>query len=273
MFRNYPKNRWYQARSKYIGEKFTVLATNHGSQQQQWSKSCQTPPKLPVAGDAQEISAETAIRPDEGIGVSLSYFFSDVVEVWFEATCWFHTMFAHLGVGFNDVLTFIPTEGNDPILIFSKGGSSKIFLHVRSFFLMFSLHPRKLTTMPIQSMHGIFTYIYHKDQPNVGKYTSPMDPSWDGKQKQPFEDVTAFPSSKKLGDFPVMESCILEDVPFCYCMANQPTITVTTPPPPTSWLLNLPTSWGASNLMCQIYGNFDFEFPWIISALLQCLGW
>ena len=23
---------------------------------------------------------------------------------------------------------------------------------------------------------GIFTYIYHKNQPNVGKYTSPMDP-------------------------------------------------------------------------------------------------
>ena len=25
-------------------------------------------------------------------------------------------------------------------------------------------------------MYGIFTYIYHKHQPNVGKYTSPMDP-------------------------------------------------------------------------------------------------
>ena len=25
-------------------------------------------------------------------------------------------------------------------------------------------------------MYGIFTYIYHKNQPNVGKYTSPMDP-------------------------------------------------------------------------------------------------
>ena len=25
-------------------------------------------------------------------------------------------------------------------------------------------------------MSGIFTYIYHKNQPNVGKYTSPMDP-------------------------------------------------------------------------------------------------
>ena len=25
-------------------------------------------------------------------------------------------------------------------------------------------------------MYGIFAYIYHKNQPNVGKYTSPMDP-------------------------------------------------------------------------------------------------
>ena len=25
-------------------------------------------------------------------------------------------------------------------------------------------------------MYGIFTYIYHKNQLNVGKYTSPMDP-------------------------------------------------------------------------------------------------
>ena len=25
-------------------------------------------------------------------------------------------------------------------------------------------------------MYGLFTYIYHKKQPNVGKYTSPMDP-------------------------------------------------------------------------------------------------
>ena len=25
-------------------------------------------------------------------------------------------------------------------------------------------------------MYGIFTYIWHKHQPNVGKYTSPMDP-------------------------------------------------------------------------------------------------
>ena len=24
-------------------------------------------------------------------------------------------------------------------------------------------------------MYGIFPYIYHKNQPNVGKYTSPMD--------------------------------------------------------------------------------------------------
>ena len=25
--------------------------------------------------------------------------------------------------------------------------------------------------MPIGSMYGIFTYIYHKNQPNVGEYT------------------------------------------------------------------------------------------------------
>ena len=30
--------------------------------------------------------------------------------------------------------------------------------------------------IPIGSMYGIFTYIYHKNQPNVGKYASPMDP-------------------------------------------------------------------------------------------------
>ena len=29
---------------------------------------------------------------------------------------------------------------------------------------------------PIPSMYGIFTYIYHRFKPNVGKYTSPMDP-------------------------------------------------------------------------------------------------
>ena len=27
----------------------------------------------------------------------------------------------------------------------------------------------------VPSMYGIFTYICHKDQSNVGKYTSPMD--------------------------------------------------------------------------------------------------
>ncbi len=26
------------------------------------------------------------------------------------------------------------------------------------------------------TMHGIFAYMYHKNQPNVGRYTSPMDP-------------------------------------------------------------------------------------------------
>ena len=30
--------------------------------------------------------------------------------------------------------------------------------------------------LPIGSMYGIFTYIYHRFMPNVGKYTCPMDP-------------------------------------------------------------------------------------------------
>ena len=33
-----------------------------------------------------------------------------------------------------------------------------------------------MTVFPIGSMYCIFTYINHKNQPNVGKYTSPMDP-------------------------------------------------------------------------------------------------
>ena len=28
---------------------------------------------------------------------------------------------------------------------------------------------------PIASMYGIFTCIYHKNPPNIGRYTSPMD--------------------------------------------------------------------------------------------------
>ena len=31
--------------------------------------------------------------------------------------------------------------------------------------------------VPIGSMYGIFTYIYHKNQVNVGKYTIPWEPT------------------------------------------------------------------------------------------------
>ena len=42
---------------------------------------------------------------------------------------------------------------------------------------VFFPHAKTLhSTIPIGSMYGIFTYIYHKNQPNVGVYTSPMDP-------------------------------------------------------------------------------------------------
>jgi len=29
-------------------------------------------------------------------------------------------------------------------------------------------------------MYGIFSYIYHQIQPNVGEYTNPMDPMGEG---------------------------------------------------------------------------------------------
>ena len=36
--------------------------------------------------------------------------------------------------------------------------------------------PRPYIFSGIPSMYGVYTYIYDKNQPNVGKYTSPMDP-------------------------------------------------------------------------------------------------
>ena len=40
-------------------------------------------------------------------------------------------------------------------------------------------------------MYGIFTYISHKNQPNVGKYTSPMDPQGIS-SKESFRDISKF---------------------------------------------------------------------------------
>ena len=34
------------------------------------------------------------------------------------------------------------------------------------------------TTLPMPSMYGVYTYIYHKNQPNVGKYMDPMGYDW-----------------------------------------------------------------------------------------------
>ena len=38
---------------------------------------------------------------------------------------------------------------------------------------------------PIASMYGIFAYIYQKNQPTVGKYTSPMDGMGNNYQPNP----------------------------------------------------------------------------------------
>ena len=37
-------------------------------------------------------------------------------------------------------------------------------------------HTNGFLGYPIGSMYGIYTYIYHKYQLNLGKYASPMDP-------------------------------------------------------------------------------------------------
>ena len=58
------RHRWYNLLNLNMGDSMGTAAL-----------------KLPPAGDAQEISAETAIRPDEGIGDFLLYLFLDVVEV------------------------------------------------------------------------------------------------------------------------------------------------------------------------------------------------
>ena len=43
-------------------------------------------------------------------------------------------------------------------------------------FQMFYNVSNVFISCPIPSVYSIFTYIYPKNQPNVGKYTSPMDP-------------------------------------------------------------------------------------------------
>jgi len=43
----------------------------------------------------------------------------------------------------------------------------------------FNDHLRKIGSM--YGIYGIFAYIDHKNQPNVGKYTSPMDPMGTGR--------------------------------------------------------------------------------------------
>ena len=37
-------------------------------------------------------------------------------------------------------------------------------------------------------MYRVYTYIYHKNQPNVGKYTNPMDPMGIGKNPPIFQE-------------------------------------------------------------------------------------
>ena len=60
-------------------------------------------------------------------------------------------------------------------------------------------HPKRKgssSTIPIPSMYCIFTYIHHRNQPNVGKYTIPMVPM--GLVGGPFQDFLMIsPTPKK----------------------------------------------------------------------------
>ena len=51
----------------------------------------------------------------------------------------------------------------------------------RDVFLLFSCMTFLRSLPPKGSQYGIFTYIYHNHQPNVGKYTSLVDPMGHGK--------------------------------------------------------------------------------------------
>ena len=61
----------------------------------------------------------------------------------------------------------------------------------------------QLNLKPIGSMCGIFTYVYHQNQPNVGKYTSPMDPMGNYKST-PFQWHLGLLSSTKKTSTPVV---------------------------------------------------------------------
>ena len=80
----------------------------------------------------------------------------DMVDVWLFRTRWFKVPFSSLAGGH-----LTPWKGH---LIITK---RSLWITRNTFFTEFLAvnHP------PIGSMYGIFTYIYHKNQPNVGKYT------------------------------------------------------------------------------------------------------
>ena len=46
----------------------------------------------------------------------------------------------------------------------------------RSYYIWLPSQKKELQKKNIGSIYGILTYIHHKNQPNVGEYTSPMDP-------------------------------------------------------------------------------------------------
>ena len=107
-----------------------------------------------------------------------------LVSIRISKTVFFHhsktNMFLTKGPCQNERIVFQP--------LFFSGGRVSFLGECHSPELMFQtasqMQKRKKTTRnyqfsyPIGSMYGIFTYIYHKDRVNVGKYT--MDPMGNG---------------------------------------------------------------------------------------------
>ena len=71
------------------------------------------------------------------------------------------------------------------------------FLQQLSFFFVTILFGTDLVHVYIGSMHGIFPYIYHKNQPNVGKYITHGSNGYMHKSNLPFSFAGFVPAPPK----------------------------------------------------------------------------
>ena len=128
--------------------------------------------------------------------------------------------------------------------------------------------------IPTGSMYGIFTYIYHKNQANVGKYTIPMDPESDltcffelnwvvGKKNTNYRCIFSYPAEKSTWNMT--------------CWQGKPDRLEPTNPP--NWFkeniiwTKPPWFWGSGFKSIRCLGLSCYEVPCAVLAvwLLWCL--